>query len=382
MEKNHNFFANSLLVHNCAEIIEYSDPSQNKIATCNLASISLPACVVGKKGKRTFDFQKLAQITGALTENLNRIIDTGFYPVEGAKVSNMSERPIGIGIQGLADVFALMKIKWESEEAMELNRKIAESMYYGFLDKSCDLAKIHGTYATYDGCPISRGEFQFDSWEVTPSSLWDWTKLKEKIAQHGIRNSLGISGQPTASTSQILGNCEQSEPFSSNIYKRTTLSGEFVQVNKYLVEDLLELGLWNDSMRQQIIAANGSVQNITSIPQDLKDLYKTIWEISQKTIIDMAGIKGRGPYVCHSQSTNLHIANVNVAKVSSALMYSWKVAKNKTLVYYLRTQPNNDGMKITVDKSVMDESKKLAEEAEEGMACSLDDPGSCEMCSS
>lgn len=357
----------------CAEIVEYTDPEHT--AVCNLASISLPACVTGKKHKRTFDFQKLAEITKTLTENLNKIIDVEYYPVQTAKKSNLRERPIGIGIQGLSDVFALLRYSWESEEAKVLNKQIMETIYYSFLNTSADLAKEAGAYSSYKNSPISKGILQFDEWKVTPSLMHDWKALKTKIAKHGIRNSLGVALMPTASTSQILGNTECFEPITSNIYKRSTLSGEFIQVNKYLVEDLIELNLWSEEIRQKIISQNGSIQNITEIPDDIKKLYKTVWEISQKIIIDMAA--DRGPYVCQSQSMNLYIKDPNSAKLTSAIFHAWKRGL-KTLVYYMRTNAAKDAVKVTVDKEL---ENKLQEQTAEGLACSLDNPENCEMCS-
>jgi len=383
VENSHNFFANELLVHNCAEIIQYSDPKANKIAVCNLASISLPSCVVGKKGKRTFDFNKLAEITETLVENLNKIIDTEFYPLEAARNSNLSERPIGVGVQGMADMLALLRLSWESPEALDLNEKIAETMYYSALNKSCELAKIDGPYPSYEGSPISQGILQCDSWGTVPSNLWNWDLLRSKIKEFGIKNSVFTAIMPTASSSQILGNTEMVEPITSNIYKRSTLSGEFIQINKYLVEDLMELGLWNENIRQQIIAANGSIQNIYIIPQELKNLYKTVWELSQKIIINMA--RARAPYICQSQSMNLYIRDVNAAKVSSAIFAGWR-AGLKTICYYLRSEASRDATKVTVDKDIEKqvlESKasEVASIDEEGIACSIDNPEDCVMCS-
>lgn len=363
----------------CAEIIEHTDPEHT--AVCNLASISLPSCVEGKKHKRTFNIHKLYEITKILTDNLNKVIDTEYYPVETAKASNLRDRPIGIGIQGLADVFALMRFTWDSEEAKKLNIQIIETIYYAFLETSNELSKKYGVYSSYDGSPISKGILQFDEWGVIPSDTWDWNALRTKIKKHGVRNSLGVALMPTASTSQILGNTECFEPITSNIYKRSTLSGEFIQVNKYLVEDLIELGLWNDEMRQTIIAHNGSIQNISNIPDKIKELYKTVWEMSQKIIINMAA--DRGPYVCQSQSMNLYIKDPNSAKLTSAIFHAWKSGL-KTLVYYMRTNAAKDATKFTVDKEIENKANLTIEPLEvdqEGIACSLDNPESCEMCS-
>lgn len=365
----------------CAEIIEHTNAENT--AVCNLASISLPSCVEGKKYKKTFNFHKLYEITKTLTENLNKIIDTEYYPVETAKRSNIKDRPIGIGIQGLADVFALMRYSWESESAVNLNKQIAETIYYAFLETSCDLAKVEKPYPSYEGSPISKGIFQFEEWNIQPSDLWDWSSLKKKIKKYGIRNSLGIALMPTASTSQILGNTECFEPITSNIYKRSTLSGEFVQINKYLIDDLLEQGLWTEELRQKIISNNGSIQSIVEISPETKALYKTVWELSQKIIIDMAA--DRGPYVCQSQSMNLYIKDPNSAKLTSALFHAWKRGL-KTLVYYMRTNAAKDAAKVTVDKEIENNINSINNEEEnninEGIVCSLDNPEACESCGS
>lgn len=363
----------------CAEIIEYTDPEHTSV--CNLASISLPSFVEGKKYKRAFNFQKLYEVVRTLTENLNKIIDHEYYPVETAKRANLRDRPIGIGIQGLADVFALFRYPWDSAEAKKLNIQIAETIYYSFLDTSCDLAKKYGTYQSYDNSPISKGILQFDEWKVTPSDLWDWTPLRKKIKKYGLRNSLGVALMPTASTSQILGNTECFEPITSNIYKRSTLSGEFIQINKYLIEDLIELNLWDENLRQKIIANNGSIQGIVEIPDNIKELYKTVWEMSQKIIINMAA--DRGPYICQSQSMNLYIKDPNSAKLTSAIFHAWKRGL-KTLVYYMRTNAAKDAVKVTVDKEIENSvtSNNSDEELQEGLVCSLDNPENCEMCGS
>ena len=365
----------------CAEIIEHTDTEHT--AVCNLASISLPSCIEGKKYKKTFNFNKLYEITKTLTENLNKIIDTEYYPVETAKRSNIKDRPIGIGIQGLADVFALMRYTWDSEEAKVLNQQIAETIYYAFLETSCELAKKGGTYPSYEGSPIHKGILQFEEWNIKPTDLWDWAVLKKQIKKHGVRNSLGVALMPTASTSQILGNTECFEPITSNIYKRSTLSGEFIQINKYLVDDLIEKDMWNEDIRQKIISNNGSIQNINEIPDDIKVLYKTVWELSQKIIINMAA--SRGPFVCQSQSMNLYIKDPNAAKITSAIFHAWKSGL-KTLVYYMRTNAAKDAVKITVEKEIENNSISITKEeeidSEEGIACSLDNPESCEMCGS
>ena len=362
----------------CSEIIEYSDAEET--AVCNLASISLPSCVDGKKYKRTFNFQKLYDIAYQLTINLNKVIDVEFYPVETAKKSNLKHRPIGIGIQGLADVFALMRFTWDSPEALLLNQQISETMYYAALTASADLAKKDGAYESYPGSPLSEGIFQFDMWNTKPTlEMWDWEKLKKKIKKAGVRNSLLLTNMPTASTSNIMGNTECFEPITSNIYTRQTLSGEFAQVNKYLLEDLVELNIWNDNIKQKIIASNGSIQNIVEIPDDIKALYKTVWEISQRVVIDMAA--ARGPFVCQSQSMNLYIKDANTAKVTSALFYAWEKGL-KTLVYYLRSNAARETTKFTVSKEIENQVNEIAkEELIDGVSCSLDNPETCESCS-
>jgi len=255
-------------------------------------------------------------VTKIATRNLNKIIDVNYYPVKEAENSNLRHRPIGLGVQGLADVFILLRMPFESEEAKQLNKDIFETIYFAAMETSMELAKVEGPYSTWEGSPISKGIFQFDMWNVTPSSgNWDWEDLRTKVVEHGVRNSLLVAPMPTASTSQILGNNECFEPYTSNIYARRVLSGEFAIVNKHLLKDLIKLNLWNDSMKNKLIIANGSVQNIPEIPQNLKDLYKTVWEIKQKTILEMAA--DRGAYICQSQSLNIHIQDVNFGKLTS-----------------------------------------------------------------
>jgi ribonucleoside-diphosphate reductase alpha chain len=302
----------------CTEIIEYT--SADEVAVCNLASIALPRFVDEKTG--TFDHNRLFEITYVATRNLNKIIDRNYYPVPEARNSNMRHRPIGLGIQGLADAFILMRYPFESEEAKRLNSEIFETIYFAALTASKDLAKLEGAYETYEGSPISKGIFQHDMWNVKPSNRWEWDILRDEIKQYGVRNSLLLAPMPTASTSQILGNNECFEPYTSNIYTRRVLSGEFVVVNKHLLRDLVKLGIWNDGLKNKIIAANGSVQDIPEIPQNVKDIYKTVWEIKQRTIIDMAA--DRGAYIDQSQSLNLFIQDANFAKMSSAHFYAWK----------------------------------------------------------
>ena len=326
----------------CTEIMEYTSPDE--VAVCNLGSIALPKFV--EKGK--FDHDKLFEVTYQLTKNLNRVIDENFYPIPEARRSNMRHRPIGIGVQGLADAFILMRYPFDSVEAKVLNREVFETIYYAALTASKDLAKEFGPYETYEGSPMSKGVFQPDLWNVKPSDRWEWDALREEVKEHGVRNSLLLAPMPTASTAQILGNNECFEPYTSNIYTRRVLSGEFVVVNKYLLRDLVKLGLWDETLKNKIIAANGSVANIPEIPQNLKDLYKTAWEISQKVIIDMAA--DRGAYICQSQSLNIFMENANFGKLTSMHFYSWK-AGLKTGMYYLRTKAATDAIKFTVDKS-------------------------------
>ena len=358
----------------CTEIIEYTAPDE--IAVCNLASLALPKYVT-EDG--SFDHDKLFEVTYQATLNLNRIIDENFYPVEEAKNSNLRHRPIGLGVQGLADAYIMMGLPFESEEARALNREVFETIYFASMSASKDLAKIEGPYETIAGSPVSKGIFQFDMWGVTPSNRWEWDILKEEVKKHGVRNSLLLAPMPTASTAQILGNNECFEPYTSNIYTRRVLSGEFIIVNKHLLKDLVREGLWNKDMRQKIMTANGSVQNINEVPQRLKDLYKTAWEISQKAIIDQAA--DRGAYICQSQSLNIFMENANFGKLTSMHFYGWEKGL-KTGMYYLRTKAATDAIKFTVEKTVVEEpTAKSLEAAAEAIACSLDNPDSCEMCS-
>jgi ribonucleoside-diphosphate reductase alpha chain len=363
----------------CTEIIEYTAPDE--IAVCNLASLALPKYITDEG---TFDHDKLFEVTYQATVNLNKIIDENFYPVEEARNSNLRHRPIGLGVQGLADAFILLKYPFESEEARKLNAEIFETIYYASMTASKDLAKVNGAYESFEGSPVSKGVFQFDMWNVTPSSRWEWDVLKEEVKTYGVRNSLLLAPMPTASTAQILGNNECFEPYTSNIYTRRVLSGEFIIVNKHLLKDLVKAGLWNKDMRQKIMASNGSIQNITEIPQNLKDLYKTAWEISQKAIIDLAA--DRGAYICQSQSLNIFMENANFGKLTSMHFYGWEKGL-KTGMYYLRTKAATDAIKFTVDKSVVEEtaaqalSAKSIEDQQAAIVCSLDDPEGCEMCS-
>ena len=365
----------------CTEIIEYTAPDE--VAVCNLASLALPKYVT-EDGK--FDHDKLFEVTYQATINLNRIIDGNFYPVEEAKNSNLRHRPIGLGVQGLADAFILLRYPFESEEARALNREIFETIYYASMTASKDLAKVEGAYESFAGSPTSKGIFQFDMWGVTPTNRWEWDLLKEEVKMHGVRNSLLLAPMPTASTAQILGNNECFEPYTSNIYTRRVLSGEFIIVNKHLLKDLVKEGLWTKEMRQKLMASNGSVQNINEIPANIKELYKTAWEISQKSIIELAA--DRGAYICQSQSLNIFMENANFGKLTSMHFYGWKKGL-KTGMYYLRTKAATDAIKFTVDKNITEqpESKvedaivKSIEEEQAAIACSLDDPDGCEMCS-
>jgi ribonucleoside-diphosphate reductase alpha chain len=356
----------------CTEIMEYTAPDE--IAVCNLASVALNKFVDTKKG--IYDHKKLYSVVYRMTKNLNRIIDINYYPVPEAKNSNMRHRPIGLGVQGLADTFFLMRLPFESSEALELNNQIFETIYFAALTASMDAAKLEGPYETYDGSPASQGILQFDMWGVTPSSKnWDWKKLKANIKKHGLRNSLLVAPMPTASTSQILGNTECFEPITSNIYVRRVLSGEFAVVNHYLVNDLIKLGLWDENMRNQIIANNGSVQNINSIPDDLKQLYKIVWEISQKAVINLS--QGRSPYIDQGQSLNVHMEEPNFGKLSSMHFYAWK-AGLKTGMYYLRTRAAVNAVQFTVDSNKKEQA--TAEDAQAAMVCSIENPDDCVMC--
>ena len=352
----------------CTEIIQYT--SEKEIAVCNLASIALPKFV--ENG--VFDHKKLFDVTYQVTKNLNKIIDLNYYPVEEARYSNMKNRPIGIGVQGLADAFFKMRLPFDSEGARRVNKEIFETIYYASLTASCDLAKSHGHYDSYEGSPVSQGILQHDMWEVKSTERWDWTTLRARIKQYGIRNSLLMAPMPTASTSQILGNNECIEPVTSNIYTRRVLSGEFAVVNKHLVKDLIQLGLWNEEMKDRIIAHNGSVQYIPEVPSELKDLYKTVWEIKQKSILEMAA--DRGAFIDQSQSLNIHMEDTNFGKLSSLHFAAWKLGL-KTGMYYLRTRPAVDAIKFTIKESTQSTTDQQA-----AMVCSLDNPEDCVSCGS
>jgi ribonucleoside-diphosphate reductase alpha subunit len=360
----------------CTEIIEYTAPDE--IAVCNLASLALPKYVNEDK---SFDHDKLFEVTYQATVNLNRIIDENFYPVEDARRSNLRHRPIGLGVQGLADTFILMGFPFESLEARNLNREIFETIYFAAMTASKDQAIAYGTYETYAGSPVSKGVFQYDMWGVTPSNRWDWKLLKDEVSKHGVRNSLLLAPMPTASTAQILGNNECFEPYTSNLYTRRVLSGEFIIVNRHLLKDLVKNGLWNREMRLKIMGANGSIQNISEIPQPIKDLYKTAWEISQKAIIELAA--DRGAYICQSQSLNIFMENANFGKLTSMHFYGWEKGL-KTGMYYLRTKAATDAIKFTVDQVISAETtedERLSLEEQAAIACSIENPDSCEMCS-
>ena len=376
----------------CTEIMEYTSPDE--VAVCNLASISLGKFV---KEDNTYDFERLYEISRTVTRNLNKVIDINYYPIPEAENSNMRHRPIGIGVQGLADAFILMRHPFDSPEAKQLNKDIFETIYFAALTESNALAERDGAYQSYPGSPASKGELQYDMWGVEPSDRWDWAGLKKQIKKNGLRNSLLLAPMPTASTSQILGNNECFEPYTSNIYTRRTLSGEYIVVNKHLLKDLIGLGLWNDEMKHRLMASNGSVQDFPDIPQDLKDLYKTVWEISQKVIIDMAA--DRGAYICQSQSMNLFVENPNFGKLSSMHFYAWQKGL-KTGMYYLRSKAATDPIKFTVNQqaqkvvagveaiggtaTAVTTGGPVVEtdlDASEGQVCNLDDPD-CLMCGS
>ena len=359
----------------CVEIVEYSAPDET--AVCNLASIALPMYVDAKTKK--FNYVKLKEVVKVAIKNLNRVIDINYYPTPETERSNMRHRPVGLGVQGLADVFALMRVPWESEKAAELNQRIFEHIYYAAVESSCEVAEKEGPYSTYIGSPMSEGKFQYDLWNVKPltdiDNTLDWASLKNKVAKHGVRNSLLVAPMPTASTSQILGFNECIEPFTSNIYTRRTLAGEFIIVNKHLMRDLEKLDLWNENMKQQIIARNGSIQGIEEIPESIQRLYKTSWEIKQKTLIDMAA--ARGAFICQSQSLNLFVADPNYAKLTSMHFYSWKQGL-KTGIYYLRTRAPVMAQKFTVDP----ELQKAAEKSEQERLHKKYTPDvGCTMCS-
>jgi len=348
----------------CTEIIQYT--SEKEVAVCNLASIALP---------------------------LNRVIDRNYYPVPEAEYSNRTHRPIGIGVQGLADTFFKLRLAFESDAANLLNQQIFETIYFASMSASCDLAKKDGPYASYQGSPLSKGLMQFDLWNFNPTTLWDWKALKEKVAKHGARNSLLLAPMPTASTSQILGNNECIEPITSNLYTRRVLSGEFTVINKHLVQDLISLGLWNKSLKDKIILSNGSVQNVTEIPENIREIYKTVWEIKQKRIVEMAA--SRSPFIDQSQSLNIHMEGANAAKLTALHFTAWRLGL-KTGMYYLRTKAASDAIKFTVEQpqtqsakqgvsvetKVMGDGSVISEATAADLVCSLDNPENCISCGS
>ena len=372
----------------CTEIMEYTAPDE--VAVCNLASIAIPMFISeDADGKKFFDHKKLYKVTKKVTKNLDKVIDQNYYPIEEAENSNMRHRPVGIGIQGLADAFILLRLPFTSDEAKQLNMEIFETIYYAALTSSMEIAAVNGPYSTYKGSPISQGEFQFNMWNVSEDDLsgrWDWKKLRSSIQENGVRNSLLVAPMPTASTSQILGNNEAFEPYTSNIYTRRVLSGEFIVVNKHLLEDLVELGLWNNEMKEEIMRANGSIQHVESIPQDLKELYKTVWEMSMKDIIDMA--RQRGYFIDQSQSLNLFMQDPNFSKLTSMHFYAWKSGL-KTGMYYLRTKSAVNAIQFTVSKKkqelpegAVEEQPLTGEELREMIIKSRENPDDCLMCGS
>lgn len=375
----------------CTEILEYT--SSDEIAVCNLASISVNSFVTVNSETVTlpsgetklvktgvYDFKKLKYVTKVITRNLNKVIDRNFYPVPEARNSNMRHRPIGIGVQGLADAFILMRFPFESDEASLLNKQIFETIYYGALEASCELAEKDGTYESYQGSPVSKGILQYDMWNVTPTNLWNWAELKAKIALYGIRNSLLVAPMPTASTAQILGNNESIEPYTNNIYSRRVLSGEFQVVNKHLMKDLTDLNLWDDNMKNTLIAHNGSVQNIDEIPADIKVLYKTAWEIKQKSLINMAA--DRGAFIDQSQSFNVFLGEPSFSTLTAIHFYGWKKGL-KTGMYYLRTKPAANAIQFTVDQNKLKQSNTLKQTDDDlkSLICSLENKDQCMSCS-
>ncbi len=368
----------------CTEIVEYT--SEDEVAVCNLASIALPKFV--NRDLMEYDHQKLFDVAYHVTGNLNRVIDVNYYPVVEARNSNMRHRPIGIGVQGLADTFAMLKMPFESAAATKLNKDIFETIYFAALSASLEIAKEDGPYETFEGSPASQGILQFDMWDVVPDSgRWDWESLRAEIMQHGLRNSLLLAPMPTASTSQILGNNECFEAFTSNIYLRRVLSGEFIVVNKHLINDLVDAGLWSEDLKDQILMENGSIQQISEIPDEIKELYKTTWEISQKQVLNMAA--DRGAYIDQSQSLNIHMTNATPAKVGSMHFYGWKRGL-KTGMYYLRTKAAVDAIKFTVDakqrelerSATMDGLIDRTEDGAEYVTCSIDNADDCLSCGS
>ncbi|WP_337967538.1 ribonucleoside-diphosphate reductase subunit alpha [uncultured Flavobacterium sp.] len=372
----------------CTEIMEFT--SKDEIAVCNLASISLPMFIDNGK----FDHEALYNVTKRVTRNLNKVIDRNYYPVKEAENSNMRHRPVGLGVQGLADAFIMLRMPFTSDEAKALNQEIFETLYFAAVTASMEMAKEEGPYSTFAGSPMSQGEFQYNMWGMKDEELsgrWDWASLRKEVMEHGVRNSLLVAPMPTASTSQILGNNEAFEPYTSNIYTRRVLSGEFIVVNKHLLEDLVKLGLWDETLKQEIMRHNGSVQNIDIIPQDLKDLYKTVWEMSMKDIIDMS--RQRGYFIDQSQSLNLFMQDANYSKLTSMHFYAWQSGL-KTGMYYLRTKSAVDAIKFTLNNDKKEEDAPAAVLVPETESISIEDykamllkaqagdPEDCEMCGS
>ncbi len=374
----------------CTEIMEYT--AKDEVAVCNLASISIPMFVSeGADGKKYFNHKKLYDVTKKVIRNLDTVIDRNYYPVKEAENSNMRHRPVGLGIQGLADAFIMLRMPFVAEEAKKLNQDIFETLYFAAVTSSMEVAKAKGTYSTYEGSPMSQGEFQFNMWGVSEDELsgnWDWKKLRKDVAKNGVRNSLLMAPMPTASTSQILGNNEAFEPYTSNIYTRRVLSGEFIVVNKHLLEDLVELGLWDNAMKEDIMRANGSIQHIDVIPQELKELYRTVWELSMKDIIDMS--RHRGYFIDQSQSLNLFMEDPDYSKLTSMHFYAWKSGL-KTGMYYLRTKSAVNAIKfsLSTDKKAVvpgkegaEEEPMTADELRQMILQSQNNPDDCEMCGS
>ena len=379
----------------CTEIMEYT--AKDEVAVCNLASISLPMFVTETaEGVKFFDHKKLYKITKKVIRNLNTVIDGNYYPIKEAENSNLRHRPVGLGVQGLADAFIMLRMPFTSDEAKKLNQEIFETLYFASVTSSMEIAKVDTPYSTYEGSPMSQGEFQFNMWGVSETELsgnWDWGKLRKDVMKHGVRNSLLLAPMPTASTSQILGNNEAFEPYTSNIYTRRVLSGEFIVVNKHLLEDLVSLGLWDNAMKEDIMRANGSIQHIDIIPQEIKNLYKTVWELSMKDIIDMS--RQRGYFIDQSQSLNLFMEDADYSKLTSMHFYAWKSGL-KTGMYYLRTKSAVNAIKFSLatDKkeatleatakaaAVVEDAPLTAEELKQMIIQSQSNPDDCEMCGS
>jgi ribonucleoside-diphosphate reductase alpha chain len=379
----------------CTEIMEYT--SKDEVAVCNLASISLPMFVTETaEGVKFFDHKKLYKITKKVIRNLNTVIDRNYYPIKEAENSNLRHRPVGLGVQGLADAFIMLRMPFTSDEAKKLNQEIFETLYFASVTSSMEIAKVDTPYSTYEGSPMSQGEFQFNMWGVSETELsgnWDWANLRKDVMKHGVRNSLLLAPMPTASTSQILGNNEAFEPYTSNIYTRRVLSGEFIVVNKHLLEDLVGLGLWDNAMKEDIMRANGSIQHIDIIPQEIKNLYKTVWELSMKDIIDMS--RQRGYFIDQSQSLNLFMEDADYSKLTSMHFYAWKSGL-KTGMYYLRTKSAVNAIKFSLatDKkaatleatakaaAVVEDAPLTAEELKQMIIQSQNNPDDCEMCGS